>query len=362
MMKSIAESAIIPAADWLRRLSAETKAFRVVSVAEHRPIGTGGMDWDVIVTLAPRSDKRRVKLFVETKSRLSPQTALAVFSRTALLPSDGYLMACSPYISPRVAELAREHNVNYLDAVGNCRIAVPGLFIEVSGRPNRPGPTKAVDPFATKSSRVVRTMLTEPERGWQVQQLSRSARVSIGLASKVKNALIEEAYAEDLNGLLYLRDPAKLLQDWAAEYRPRVKPVHLFSTARPPELEKRLAEWCQLNEVAYAITQLSAAWRYSPMVRYDRCVAFVDKKVAAETVIARLLRHLDARQVDTGANCTLWITAEDAVFTDTREIDGVTVASPIQLYLDLKGLPGRGDDAAQEILDKELPALRERSR
>jgi hypothetical protein len=56
-------------------------------------------------------------------------------------------------------------------------------------------------------------------------------------------------------------------------------------------------------------------------------------------------------------NCTLWITDDPAVFSDAREVDGVKVVSPLQLYLDLKVLAGRGDDAAQEILEKELHSL-----
>ncbi len=61
-------------------------------------------------------------------------------------------------------------------------------------------------------------------------------------------------------------------------------------------------------------------------------------------------------------NCTLWLTDDTAVFTDTREIDGVKIVSPLQLYLDLKILAGRGEEAGQEILEKELLPLLSGSR
>ena len=51
-----------------------------------------------------------------------------------------------------------------------------------------------------------------------------------------------------------------------------------------------------------------------------------------------------------------------AVFTDAREVDGVRVISPLQLYLDLRALAGRGEDAAQEILEKQLHPLLAASR
>jgi hypothetical protein len=246
--------------------------------------------------------------------------------------------------------------------VGNCRIAAPGLFIHVSGHPNRPASKAAVDPFPRKSSRIVRTLLTYPDKGWQVQQLAQQADVSLGLASKVKRTLLEEAYLEERDRLLFLRDPVKLLQGWAAEYRPQVKRLQLFAISRPSETETRLADWCRAKKIAYALTQLSAAWRYSPMVRYDKSVVYIDRKLESEANLKALLGHIDARKVDTGANCTLWITDDPAVFTDARDIDGVRVVSPLQVYLDLKVLAGRGEDAAQEILEKELHPLLAASR
>jgi hypothetical protein len=355
-----AEADFLPAAEWVRRLAEETAAFEVGKVVEAEP-GRGDrrpVGWDCVITLAVKPDHRRVDLFVQTRQQLSPSTVLGVFQRLGWAPPDGVPLIGAPYVSPRVAELCRERNVSYLDGVGNCRIAAPGLFVHVSGRPNRPASAKAAaDPFARKSSRVVRLLLTHPEQGWQVQQLAQRAGVSLGLASKVKHALLEEAYLEERDRLFYLRDPATLLQGWAAGYRPHVKRLQLFAISRPPDTEARLGGWCRANGVAHALTQLSAAWRYSPFVRYDKSVVYIDKKVDSGTSLKSLLAHLDAREVDTGANCTLWVTDDPAVFTGAREVGGVMVVSPLQLYLDLKALAGRGGDAAQEILEKELPAL-----
>jgi hypothetical protein len=350
----------LPAAEWVQRLAEETAAFEVAKVVEAETArgNRRRMEWDYVITLSVQPDHRRVDFYVQTRQQLSPSTVLGVFQRLRWVPPDGVLLVCAPYISPRVAELCRERNVCYLDGVGNCRIAAPGLFVHVSGRPNRPASAKATgNPFSRKSSRIIRLLLKHPEQGWQVQQLAQQADVSLGLASKVKSALLEEAYLEERDRLLYLRDPAKLLQGWAARYRPHVKRLNLFTISRPSETEARLAEWCRANGITYALTQLSAAWRYSPFVRYDKSVVYIDKKVESGTNLKSLLGHLDAREVDTGANCTPWITDDPAVFTEAREFGGVSVVSPLQLYLDLKVLSGRGGDAAQDILEKELQAL-----
>ena len=94
------------------------------------------------------------------------------------------------------------------------------------------------------------------------------------------------------------------------------------------------------------------------MVRYDKSVAYVEGNLEHGSKLKSLLEHLDAKEVDTGANCTLWITDDPAVFTDAKEFDGVNVVSPLQLYLDLKVLAGRSEDAAREILERELQSLR----
>lgn len=353
------DRASVAVAEWVRRLAEETAAFEIVNAVdgEAKRADQRKLEWDQVITISVKPDQRRVDLVVQARQHLLPNTVLGLFQKLKGDRPEGVFLLCAPYISPRVAEMCREQKVSYLDGVGNCWIVAPGLFVHVTGRPNRPTVSKAVDPFSKKSSRVVRTLLTHPQKGWQVQQLAQQADVSLGLVSKAKTALIEDAYLEERDRLLFVRDAVKLLQGWSAEYRPHVKRVQLFAIPRPNEIEKRLAEWCRTNKVTYALTQLAAAWRYSPMVRYDKSVAYFDRKLETGNKLISLLEHLDAKEVETGANCILWITDDPAVFTDSKEIDGLKVVSPLQLYLDLMALSGRGKDAAEEVFEKELRPL-----
>lgn len=358
-VKPAQDQSFAPAAEWVRRLAEETTAFGIVSAVEGKAkrADQRKVEWDQVITLTVKPDQRRVDLLVQTRQHLLPNTVLGIFQKLKRQIPEGTLLLCAPHISSRVAEMCREQNVSYLDGVGNCWIVAPGLFVHVAGRPNRPTISKAVDPFAKKSSRVVRTLLTHPQKGWQVQQLAQQADVSLGLASKAKTALVEDAYLEERDRLLFVRDGVKLLQGWSAEYRPHVKRVQLFAIPRSNEIEKRLAEWCRTNKTTYALTQFAAAWRYSPMVRYDKSVAYIDRKLETGDTLKSLLEHLDAKEVETGANCILWITDDPAVFTDSKEFDGVKVVSPLQLYLDLMALSGRGRDAAEEVFERELRPL-----
>ena len=353
------EIASVPAAELVRRLAEETTAFEIVNAVEEKAkrADQRKVEWDQVITLSVKPDQRQVDLLVQTRHHLLPNTVLGLFQKLKGDRPKGAILLCAPYISPRVAEMCREQNVSYLDGVGNCWIVAPGLFVHIVGRPNRPTVSKAVDPFSKKSSRIVRTLLTHPNKGWQVQQLAQQADVSLGLVSKAKTALVEDAYIEERDRLLFVLDAIKLLQGWSAAYRPHVKRVQLFAIPRPNEIEKRLAEWCRTNKIAFALTQLAAAWRFSPMVRYDKSVTYIDSELETGNKLKSLLEHLDAKEVETGANCILWITDDPAVFTDSKEIDGVKVVSPLQLYLDLMALSGRGKDAAEEVFDRELRPL-----
>jgi hypothetical protein len=342
------------ASELLRRLGAETVAFELTE--RLIPESTAGERrlCDEVITLQLKSTRRPVQLFAFTRKSLFPRTALSLFSMIETVPTDGTPLICAAYLSPRVVELCRERKINYLDGAGNSRIELPGLFIQIEGRLNPPPASKMIDPFSKKSSRIVRALLTDPDQGWQVQQLAQAASVSLGLVSKVKTPLLEEAYLEERDRLLFVRDAVKLLDRWSAVYRLQVKQRSLFALARPAITEKRLAEWCRTHELACGLTQLTGAWRYAPTVRYEKSVIYLDPKIELGSRLTSLLEHLEAREAEYGANCILWIPSDPVVFRNVQEFDGVPVVSPIQLYLDLKALPGRGEEAAQEILERQL--------
>ena len=58
--------------------------------------------------------------------------------------------------------------------------------------------------------------------------------------------------------------------------------------------------------------------------------------------------------MDSGANLVLVVPEDPFVLYQSRRINGIDVASPLQLYLDLRKQPGRGEEAAQEILKREI--------
>jgi hypothetical protein len=347
----------VPAAAWFRDLAEQTRAFSVQRVQQgissHRPGGPSGV-WDYVITTPPLRDGHPVRFCVKTRTQVTPQIALGLLAKMRADAGDGVPVLCSPSISPRVAELCWEHGVGYLDEAGNCRIAAPGLYIQVTGRRNtRPDTRPLNDPFSKKSSRIVRVLLADPGRGWQVQELAEEAEVSLGLASKVKGALVREAFVEERNRQVHVRDAAALLEAWRQRYKVQAEALPLYAMARPQETEERVAAWCRANGVPYALTQLAGAWRVAPAVRYERSTVYLAGDLEPDA-LAALLRAADAKAVESGANLSLWVTPDRSVFYRQRVVDGINVVSPLQLYLDLQSVAGRGNEAAREIFEREI--------
>lgn len=341
----------IPVADWLRQLAQETGAFSISKVTL-QPMRRGKSLWrpDLAVIVQPAGQGSPFTLLIESKKRITPAEALATLERMVTAKEAGALLLCSPAISERVAEMCRHRGVGYLDEAGNCRINGPGLLLQIEGRGNaRPDTRPTVDIFAAKSSRIVRVLLTHPQRGWQVQALAAEAQVSLGLASKTKCALVEQAFAEERAGLIYPLHPEQLLREWSKRYSlSRSKRFELFTLDKLPDVEQKISEWCRNQSLGCALTQFSGAWRVAPMVRYNRSA------VLMESGSPQLASELGLKPVSTGANLIVWTPFDPFVFYDLRAVNGVSVASPLQLYLDLMNEPGRGEEAAQEILEKAI--------
>jgi len=346
MVKRMRHESYHLASEWIAEVGRQTGAFAVRDRVECEDCG---FDWRIEV--APTSGGPPIRLLVEVKAAVTPQDVLGFLDRAGWSKSSSVPVLCSVAVSPRVAELCRSNGIAYLDAAGNCHLESQGLFIHVEGRKNPHRVTrKAVDPFAAKSSRLTRVLLSDPARGWQVQELAEETEISLGLASRVKRKLTDEAFAEVRDGLLFVRDPRALLKAWAEAYElPKRRSFYVMEDVKCAE--NRIAKWGDETESRYALTAFSGAWRVAPMVRQEVLSVYVETQADN---YSHLTEHLGAKSVDSGANLLLWVPADEYVFYGSRTVGGLNVVSSLQLYLDLLHLPGRGEEAAEEILDKEI--------
>jgi hypothetical protein len=253
----------------------------------------------------------------------------------------------APYISPEAAEICKQDSTSYVDFAGNCRLVFDNVFVERQGMPNPFSEKRGIRSlYSPKSSRVLRVLLANPGASWKVQGLAKEAKVSLGLVAAVKERLDDREWLKKTDKGLELRDPEKLLSEWTANYSFRKNNVREFYTFKSSvDLEVELAKACAKDKLQYALTGFSAAARLAPAVRSPRVMAYV------ENISEKFIVSLGLKEVPSGANVTLLDPYDTGVFYGSREIDGVIVASAIQVYLDLRGFRGRGEEAAAKLLN-----------
>ena len=305
-----------------------------------------------------KSGRARFRFGVKVVSRITPQVALATFQAMRPQPKKRVPVLYAPVVSPRVAEIARSHGVSFIDQAGNCRLEDRDhcILVERRGFQNERRPTPpAADPFSTKSSRIVRALLSGGVEGWRTRALAAhpDVDVSAGLVVKVKRALIEEGYAVEHEKRLYLRDPVALLNAWAASYSGPNEEVAIYLRGDPAASERSVSQWCEGHGLRYALAGFSAAWRLAPEVRYSVAAAYVEDRAFEPAMLAKFEHEQGAKRVETGANLLLWRPSDAMVFAWSGPFDSApSVTSDVQTFLDLNRMAGRAKDAAEAVYKK----------
>ncbi len=313
--------------------------------------------YEVDFGLKVESKRTRKKrwIFAEVKSNGEPRNVrtavndLARMTRNNMPGSYGVLVA--PYLSSQAADLCRREGYGYVDLAGNCHLAFDEIFIHQEGRPNPYAQKRdQVSLYKPKAERILRVLLSSPHQYWRLQLLAGQAEVSLGYVHKVKELLLDyEWVSEDKQGLL-LADPLALLTNWGRQYDFRRSQARGFHSLAPvAEVERKIAVHCERAGIQYAFTGFSAADRIAPHVRYQRVHAYI-----SSCQIDQLHEALSLQPVTSGANVHLLDPYDSGVFYGASELPNGHFVSPIQAYLDLLRLPGRGEDAAEFLLDTQI--------
>lgn len=265
-----------------------------------------------------------------------------------------YGVVVAPYLSPAAAEICSQEGIGYVDLAGNCRLTFGQVYIRREGRPN-PFPAKRDlrSLYSPKATRVLRVLLSNPGRKWKVQALAAEAEVSLGQCFNVKKLLADREWLRGGPDGFSLTEPWKLLEEWTANYTLRRNQTRdFYSLKSVAEIESALAEVCTREGIQYALTGFSGAAQVAPFVRYQRAIAYVESDENGG--MARLVTLLGLSRVSTGANVSLWTPYDQGVFYGLQDFGGIRAVSPVQLYLDLRALRGRGEDAANFLLETVL--------
>jgi hypothetical protein len=342
----------VKAADAIRACLGEVPFIQVKQVRENQQ--QGSVEADLLLDLE-LTDRSTLRLVVEVKTNGQPRLARdavnQLFRCCSAFPA-AYGVFMAPYISPQAAEICAKEGIGYLDLAGNCRLSFGQVYIRREGIRNPFALKRNLRSlYAPKSTRILRVLLMRKSE-WKTQALADEAGVSLGQVANVKKLLRDREWVADGDAGFRLTNPQTLLTDWTEHYTYRKNTVRDFYAMNgTDEVEAAIAKACRELDIPYAFTGFSAARRVAPAVRGQRTMAYVS--AISET----LLERAGLKEVPSGANVSLMIPYDGGVFYGAREIEGLRVVCPIQLYLDLKGYKGRGEEAAEAVRKQELSKL-----
>ena len=303
-------------------------------------------------------------LCVVCKRELRPSLFFAVARRSFQPPGQPTVcipVLASPWVSPRMAELCLEAGWSWFDLAGNHRIEVPGLLrLQHSGSPAvhaRPRP--AVNLGTPEAGRVIRTLLLPAHAGrrWTQREVMCLCRpnVSLGLVNKVVRYLRDEAFLEvGADGGFRLRDPRKLLFVWRDAYRfDRHERRGYFTLLQGNRQRQALAELGARSGGFAAYAAFSAAELQAPHVRQPKTWLYVRSR---ELSLFEAL--VEAKRVDSGENLVVLLPDDEGVFQPdddgTPDVGRLPATNAIQTYVDLCHCGGRGEEAAEALLNQRL--------
>lgn len=296
---------------------------------------------------------KRAKFIVEVKSQGEPRLIrMAVVQIKNYLKNlkDAYGIIVAPYISDASRQICKEAGIGCADLAGNAFLSFKNIFIDRSGRPNPfivARLSKSV--FFPKSSRILRVLLSDPSKRWYVEALSREAGISIGLTSRVKQALLSEEWIKEENKSFYLVKPEEVLNQWFNNYSyEKNQSFSFYSGLSEEQLEAAIKKECEKRKYRYGLALFSGARKVAPFVRFMRFFSYI------EGDIEDIAKALQLKKIESGANVTLLQPYDEGVFYGLQDINGINVVADIQLCLDLKSYKGRGEEAAQAIFEQRI--------
>jgi hypothetical protein len=256
-------------------------------------------------------------------------------------------------ISPGAKELLRDEQVGYYDSGGSLYLPAPGAYFYIDKPPPKTLAKSVRSLFSGRRAQVLHAVLVQHQGWFGVHALAQRAMVSPATASQVLTEL------ERFDWLMsrgqgpgkerHLREPAALLDAWVkqlATLRPPNLRRYYVPATKAGQLLERVGEVFDAHDAAYAISHEAAAQRYSPFLS---SVSQVRARLLTGSTADAAIGALGARAVDEGANLIILEATSPGDLLFRERVDGIWLASPVQVYLDLLRGEGRSKEMAEHL-------------
>ncbi|EML5470838.1 hypothetical protein RSM50_003487 [Pseudomonas aeruginosa] len=256
-------------------------------------------------------------------------------------------------ISPGAKELLRSERVGYYDSGGSLYLPAPGAYLYIDKPPPKALAKSVRTLFTGRRAQVLHALLVRHQKWFGVTELAQQATVSPATASQVLTELERFDWlvvrGQGPGKERHLREPAALLDAWAkqlATIRPSPVRRYYVPGTKADTLATRIGQVFDAHEVQYAISHEAAAQRYAPFISH---VSQVRVRVLIGGNADAAIGDLDARVVNEGANLGVIEAKSSGELLFREQIDGLWLASPIQIYLDLLRGEGRSKEMAEHF-------------
>lgn len=295
----------------------------------------------------------RATLIIEAKrvaeGRDVPSMRTRIDSLAQRVP-DAQGLVAARYLSAPVRAKLTEAGLSYVDATGNMRVEIsrPGLFLADRGAdrdpwrgPGRPRGTLKGEPAA----KIVRA-IADFTGAWTMRELAKVSKASVGATYRVVDLLEREGIASrDADGRVTVSDWVQVLRRWSDDYGfVRNNQVTRWIAPRGlPALLDRIASTDASTRYAVSGSIAAAEWAaYAPA---RLAMIYADDASGAA-------REWDLRPVEAGANVILAQPAYGVVFERSlTDVEGVVIAAPTQVVVDMMTGPGRNPNEAEGLLE-----------
>ena len=282
--------------------------------------------------------------------RLNP-TVSALEQVTAYATGKKHPLLVTVRLTEPFVDQCRQRGVSCLDLNGRIWIKAPGLLID------RVAPTSSIryrlaEPeirfFSPKSTRLVRALLSYPDRVWRQQDLAELTRLSQGLVSRLLNHAAGQGWVEGRRGDWKLAGLASLLDAWvkADEWSKRVT-LRQYST-----LSNDFAGIAR-GLVERTVGDLAFTQWFAANLRFPYTQPPVVSAYRRGFPSAHEQEALDLREVNDGGKLWVLVPKDAGVFQTIRRIDGLPLVCDAQIYLDLLQVGLRGPDQAKALREWE---------
>ena len=250
--------------------------------------------------------------------------------------------------APRgLREAAEKAGVSYLDLRGRGRVVAPGLVYVAEPLPPFRGLVGSKSsPFATKASRVVRILLSDPENAWRLSDVAALADLNPGNVHRALGALVEQDLVERDEDAYVVADPGSLLEAWSEQYAPSRERVRLSAEG---ELRPLVADLMHRFNGDAVVSGELAAEDLAPYLPSESAVVHVWSADRFAELADRPSASSLARTGPTRGGEILVDLADPGVGDFRVVTQGLTLASPQQIYVDLARDRGRAREAAEHL-------------